>query len=388
MDDIEKITARLRARALRVDRACTQESGSDCWLLWDLEAWNKVLAIVGLELIEAQPGRLALQALPTTRRQYFDKNEFYAAAFVFSWLPEAHRCIQAIKLEGSATELFYRPTFALALALGRSCNIRDLALRGGNHTFMCEEELVEGLRSLRALQSLDLSNFPVNETIGKHLVALLRRNSDHLTSAAIEGTDMSFNTTNQILSALNSCRHLNQLSLANNELNHKCIKTLSSLLRASKSLRKLTLGGCFRAYVDLRVLSDALEVNASLNELSLRRCEADLTLVLKALSTNKILKRLDLSHSRLNNTQVATLSTALQRNTALQHLLLKHCGINDAAAEALAAALKTNCTLEMLNLKCNIVSIAGVAEFCEALRNNTTIKMIQFCGVAGSQNER
>ncbi|KAH9379364.1 hypothetical protein HPB48_013632 [Haemaphysalis longicornis] len=384
----EQIVARLKARALRFELACTQADDCDCWLFGELDAWNKVLTLVSLELIEAVPGRLALRSTPTQQRQYRSEEELYNAAYVFCWLPKVHRCVQSIRLEGADLEIFYRPAFALASALGRSCNIRDLALRGTPNTFICEEELVEGLAGLSVLENFEFACFLVNMTIASHLVALLRRNVKQITSVVIESNRMSYTITNHLLRALHSCHALNHLSLANNPLDPTCARTLSRLLRASKTLKKLDLSGCFRLNADIRTLSDALHANTSLLELSLGRCQTNLVSVLEALKVNNTLQRMDLTRSALDDNEVATLASALQRNAGLRHLVLEQCGINDDAADALAGALQTNCTLETLNLKSNRVSVTGVAAFCEALRNNDTVKMVLFCSVLGSHQDR
>ncbi|XP_077527970.1 uncharacterized protein LOC144139531 [Haemaphysalis longicornis] len=388
MSYTEQIVARLTPRGLRFERACTQADDRDCWLCGELDAWNKVLTLVSLELIEAVPGWLTLRSTPAKQRQYRSEEELYDAAYVFCWLPKVHRCVQAIRLEGANLEIFYRPAYAFASALCRSCNIRDLALRGTPNTFICEEELVEGLGGLAVLENFEFACSLINQTIASHLVVLLRRNVKQIASVVIESNRMSNGTANQLLRALHSCHALNQLSLANNPLDPKCIRTLSRLLRSSKTLKKLDLSGCFRLNADIRTLSEALETNTSLMELSLGRCQTNLVSVLEALKVNNTLQRMDLTRSALDDNEVATLSSVLQRNTGLRHLVLEQCGINDDAAEALAAALRTNCTLETVNLKSNSVSVIAVAAFCEALRNNDSVKMVLFCSVLGSHQDR
>ncbi|KAH9379371.1 hypothetical protein HPB48_008083 [Haemaphysalis longicornis] len=365
---------------LRFERACTQADDRDCWLCGELDAWNKVLTLVSLELIEAVPGWLTLRSTPAKQRQYRSEEELYDAAYVFCWLPKVHRCVQAIRLEGANLEIFYRPAYALASALCRSCNIRDLALRGTPNTFICEEELVEGLGGLAVLENFEFACSLINQTIASHLVVLLRRNVKQIASVVIESNRMSNGTANQLLRALHSCHALNQLSLANNPLDPKMYQ--------DSTLKKLDLSGCFRLNADIRTLSEALETNTSLMELSLGRCQTNLVSVLEALKVNNTLQRMDLTRSALDDNEVATLSSVLQRNTGLRHLVLEQCGINDDAAEALAAALRTNCTLETLNLKSNSVSVFAVAAFCEALRNNDSVKMVLFCSVLGSHQDR
>lgn len=388
MSSPEQIMTRLTERALPFERACTEADDRDCWLFGELDAWNKVLTLVSLELIEAVSGRLALRSTPTLQRQYQSEEELYDAAYVFCWLPKVHRCVQTIRLEAADWELFYRPAYALSSALGRSCNIRDVALRGTLNTFICEDELVEGLAGLSVLENFEFACFLVDQTIASHLVLLLRRNVKQVASVVIESNRMSYGTTNQLLRALHSCHAIKQLSLANNPLDPTCARTLSRLLRASKTLQKLDVSGCFRLNADIRLLSEALETNTSLMELSLRRCQTNLVSVLEALTVNNTLQRMDLTRSALDDNEVATLSSALHRNKGVRHLVLKQCGINDNGAEALAGALLMNCTLETLNLKGNSVSVTGVAAFCEALRNNDTMKMVLFCSVLGSRQER
>ncbi|KAH9379399.1 hypothetical protein HPB48_018860 [Haemaphysalis longicornis] len=384
----QQILSRLTARALQVDRPCTQEFYSGCWLCFNLEPWNRVLHHVSVELIETEPGRLAIRSLPTYGRLYSDEDEFYEAAYVFSWLPEAHRCVQSIRLEFRGTMMFKRPVLSITSALGRSSNIRDLVLRGAMDAYICEGELVEGLAALRSLESLDFSVLPVYGTIDRPLADLLKRNGNHLNSVVIRGDGISQWPASRILRALLNCRALRELSLSNGAFDEECINCLSILLRNSSSLTKLALDYGFLWDTDLRNFSAALGANTTLTDLCLRWCPADLTSVLEALKVNRTLLSLSLSICVFDDIKAATLASALRINAALRHLELTQCGVDDHLAEMLAAAVEENCALETLDLRMNCVDVRGISAFSTALRKNKVIKVVQFCLFRSSQQER
>ncbi|XP_075525463.1 uncharacterized protein LOC142557472 [Dermacentor variabilis] len=385
----EHIVARLTKRGLDFDRACQyDEYHADCWLCHDLDRWSKVLHPVSFELVEAEPARLAIRSTQTNRRQYSDEDELYDAAYVFCWLPKAHRCVQRIVMEGQGIVLFYRPAFTLALALGRSVNVQHLKLHGGHETPVCEEELSEGLAGLERLKSFEFSRFTINASMSRCVANLLRRNASHLTAVSFSNNNMSQKSINRLLRALQSCRLLGELSLLGNNVSKGNINSVARLLRVAKSLTKLTLDQSLGNNVSLFAVSEALQANTSLLELHIGQCDTRFEPLFEALIANKTLKHLDLNGCNINGSNAESLATALGSNVGLKKLELKDAHVDADSVVALAHGLETNSALELLDLRDNTVNVRAINTFCRMLRNNKTIKSVQFSEVEATELER
>ncbi|XP_070396258.1 protein NLRC3-like [Dermacentor albipictus] len=385
----EHIVARLTKRGLDFDRACQYDQyHADCWLCHDLDRWSKVLHPVSFELVEAEPARLAIRSTQTNRRRYSDEDELYDAAYVFCWLPKAHRCVQRIVMEGQGTVLFYRPAFTLALALGRSVNVQHLKLHGGHETPVCEEELSEGLAGLERLRSFEFSRFTINASMSRCVANLLRRNARHLTAVSFSHNNMSQKCVNRLLRALQSCRHLGELSLLGNNVSKGNVNSVARLLRVAKSLTKLTLDQSLGNNVSLFAVSEALQANTSLLELHIGQCDTRFEPLFEALIANKTLKHLDLNGCNINGSNAESLATALRSNVGLKKLELKDAHVDADSMVTLAHGLETNSALELLDLRDNTATVRAINTFCRMLRNNKTIKSVQFSEVEATELER
>lgn len=390
----ERIVARLKKRGLDFERACQydERSHADCWLCHDLDRWNKVLHPVSLELTEIEPATLAILSTPTSWREYSDEDELYDAAYVFCWLPKAHRCVQRVNLEsrnGQGMVLFYRPAFTLALALGRSVNLRQLELVGGRETPFCEEELLEGLAALEHLESFKFASLPIKASMARCVANLLRRNASRLTTVALSDNRMSQNTANRLLRALQACRGLHELTIARNRLTKGNVDSVARLLRVSGGLTKLTLDRCLGRNASLSALSEALKSSVSLLELHIGELETSFDCLFEALALDSVvLKRLNLKGCNISGENVESLATALRHNARLRKLELKETHIDNNALGTLARGLEANRGLETLDLRDNTVTASAVNTFCKILRKNETLKRVQFSEVEGSDQER
>lgn len=385
----EQIVARLTKRGLDFDRACQyDECHADCWLCHDLDRWSKVLHPVSLELVETEPARLAIRSTQTNRRQYSDEDELYDAAYVFCWLPKAHRCVQRIKMEGQGLVLFYRPAFTLALALGRSVNVQHLKLHGGHETPVCEEELSEGLAGLRHLRSFEFSHFTINASMSRCVGNVLRQNASHLTAVSFSVNHMSQKSVNCLFRALQCCRLLAELSIVGNNISKGNMNSIARLLHVAKSLTKLTLDQSLGNNASLFTVSEALKANTSLLELHIGRCDTRFEPLFEALTANKTLKHLDLNGCNINGLNAESLAAALRSNIGLQKLELKDAHVDADSVGTLAHGLETNCALEMLDLRDNTVTARAIFTFCRTLRNNKTLKCAQFSEVEATELER
>ncbi|XP_075525470.1 uncharacterized protein LOC142557477 isoform X1 [Dermacentor variabilis] len=403
----EQIVARLTKRGLDFDRACQYgEFNADCWLCHDLDRWSKVLHLVNFELVETEPARVAIRSTGTRRRELGD-DELYDAAYVFCWLPKAHRCVQRIMIEdpgafingshypferanikGQRMTSFYGQASILALALGRSVNVQHLKLRGVYQTRVCDEELSEALAGLGHLKSLELYHFSINASMSRSVANLLRRNASHLTAVSICYNDMSQNSIDCLLPALQCCRFLGELSVVANDLSRESVNSIARLLRIAKSLTKLTLDQSLVHTVNLFTLAEALKANTSLLELHICQCDMRFAPLFEALIANETLKHLDLNGCVINGSNAQSLATALGRNVGLRKLELMGTDVDDNSMVTLAHGLETNCALELLDLRDNTATVRAINTFCRMLRSNKTLKSVQFSKVQATELER
>ncbi|XP_070396257.1 uncharacterized protein [Dermacentor albipictus] len=403
----EQIVARLTKRGLDFDRACQyDELSADCWLCHDLDRWSKVLHPVSFELFETEPAKLAIRST-WTRWRKLGEDELYDAAYVFSWLPKAHPCVQRIMIEspgefidgshypfqranlkGQRMTSFYEQASVLALALSRSVNVQHLKLRGVYQTRVYDKELSEGLAGLGHLKSLELCHFPINASMSISLADLLRRNASHLTAVSFSANDMSQESVECLLRALQCCRFLGELSVVANDISRESVNSIATLLRVAKSLTKLTLDRSLEHSVNLSTLAEALKANTSLLELHIGDCFTCFAPLFEAIIANETLKHLVLNDCNINGSNAESLATALRSNVGLRTVELKHARVDADSMVTLAHGLETNSALELLDLRDNTATVRAINTFCRMLRNNKTLKCVQFSKVQATELER
>ncbi|KAH9363469.1 hypothetical protein HPB48_005998 [Haemaphysalis longicornis] len=340
---IREIRKFFSSKGVGLDDACTDTAGRRCWLCANPTPWNRLLAPLSLELVESGPGKLSLRSVNVESRNLNDVNALYDGAYVFTWLPKQHRCVQTICLHDNV--LFQKPAYSLKLTLGSSANLRHLKLKGAYSTLFNEQELSDGLESLTALESFEFLKLDVTHMLASSIAALLRRNKAHLAKVGFKRNALSQRSTATLLSALIECKALTELSFDHNNL-------------------------------------------AKPNELKLQSCEAPLGPLFAALETNTTLRHLDLDSCTMSAAYATGLANALRCNKALRRVVLQHCSVDDVAAEKLADAVVENSALETLDLSENRVNIQGIAAFCAALKKNKTLKTVSFGMFHATEEER
>ncbi|KAH8029994.1 hypothetical protein HPB51_006426 [Rhipicephalus microplus] len=391
----EQIVARLTKRGLDFERACEYDDKNNtasCWLRHDLDRWSRVLHPVSLELEETKPGALAILSTRTCQREYSDEDELYDGAYVFCWLPKAHRCVQRINLEtfeGLGMVLFYRPAFTLALALGRSVNLQQLELVGGHETPFSEEELCEGLDALERLRSFKFASLPIRRPC--HDAWRTCSHGTPATSRPLRYPTIACRRTpaNRLLRALQRCRALRELSIVENSLTKGNADSVARLLRFSYALTKLTLDRCLRNVPSIYPFAEALKTSTIPLELHINQCVTRFECLFEALANNRVaLKHLNLNGCNIYGSNAEALGAALKHNVYLNKLELNGAHVDNHAVVALARGLETNRVLETLDLRNNAVSAGAVSTFCRMLCKNETLKSVMFSEVQGSEQER
>ena len=127
---------------------------------------------------------------------------------------------------------------------------------------------------------------------------------------------------------------------------------------------------------DAASFSQVLAANSSLTSLNLRACgvgNSGATCISQALATNLSLTSLDLSENRIVASGAASLSQALVVNSSLTSLDLSENSIGDSGAASLSQALATNSSLTSLDLRANVIGDSGGTSLFQALVANSTL---------------
>jgi serine/threonine protein kinase len=159
-------------------------------------------------------------------------------------------------------------------------------------------------------------------------------------------------------------------------------KAIGELLKVNNSLVSLSLTGN-EIREGVRFICEGLINNKTLKELSLGNCEINDTKSLsKLLKKNETLTKLDIGsgyfgdYRRANEIKeegTIAISQALTTNKVLKELNMSYNQIGDKGAIAIGAMLKVNKTLTSLDISANEIKLEGVKAIGEALKVNTAL---------------
>ncbi|KAL1475409.1 hypothetical protein MTO96_037311 [Rhipicephalus appendiculatus] len=384
-DRFEHIREFLASKDVDMHRPCTFDSDGDCWLAGTLPPWNKILSAVCLELIQLRPTTLSLRSYDHDPKGNTSVKALRCGAYLFTWLPKRHACVQSIRLRG----IWRRPVFALKMPLQSSAHLRHLTLEGRYSKAFSECDLWEGMTALKTLETFEFLKIHIkSRNLARGIAALLRENGRHLVKVRFEENNLSQHSTAIILRALHQCQVLSELSFNRNNLNKDNIETLAVVLRSLRDLKKMTLESSISEIEVFGPIAKVLQSNASLEELNLRRCYIQCELLFEALHTNTTLRLLNLNFCTMTSNDVMHLATALSFNKGLRTVLLRHCRWTGERIEVLANAMAINDTLETLDLSNDCWTTQDVIAFCRTLTDNNTRRSVVFGRIVASDEER
>ncbi|KAL1482620.1 hypothetical protein MTO96_033681 [Rhipicephalus appendiculatus] len=377
----------LASKGVDFDRPCTFDTDGDCWLAGTLRPWNKILSAVCLELIELRPTTLCLRSNDLRSNGNTSEDAPHDGAYLFTWLPKQHACVQSICLHESWSDR--KPVLALKMAFRSSAHLRHLTLKGVDQRPFSKRDLCAGMAALKTLETFEFLELSIpSRTLARGIANLLRENGRHLIKVRFDDNNLSQKRTTVILRALLKCQVLSELSFVDNRLNKRNIEVLAMVVCTLRNLKKLSLDFSISRGVPFGPIAKALESNASLEELSLRGCQIQFGLLFEALRTNTTLKLLDLEYCIMTSNEVLQLATALSFNKGLRTVLLQRCGLEDDDIVALANAMAINDTLEKLDLFKIRCSTRAVKAFCRSLKKNRTLRSVVFGEIVASHQER
>ena len=99
-------------------------------------------------------------------------------------------------------------------------------------------------------------------------------------------------------------------------------------------------------------------------------------LPLKAITSDRIGDKLDLSEQELLPAQVRSLAAAIGNNKSLREVGLRSCNIDDEGARHLATMLEKNTSLEKLWLNDNKITGDGLKHLAIPLEKNTSLEWL------------
>ncbi|XP_068920849.1 NACHT, LRR and PYD domains-containing protein 12-like isoform X2 [Petaurus breviceps papuanus] len=231
-------------------------------------------------------------------------------------------------------------------------NLKELQLLGAQ--FVCgfmDNLCVELRNSNSKLEKLSLENFNLTFSCYQGLISIPSLKSLHL-------CDISFEDDGKNL----SCENVGEKNCQ--------LETLSS----TKSLKNLDVRGISSEEGGIKLLCKALEnPNCKLETLSLACCHLTSTCsqyLFCCLSSNKSLKKLDLSQNSLDEEGIKLLCKALENpNCMLETLNLASCRLTSTCSQNLFCYLSSNKSLKNLDLSGNSLEEEGIKLLCKALGN-------------------
>ncbi|KAJ3179145.1 T-complex-associated testis-expressed protein 1 [Geranomyces variabilis] len=149
---------------------------------------------------------------------------------------------------------------------------------------------------------------------------------------------------------------------------------LTDSLKASRVLKRLTVAASGIDDDRCHLIANALRDNRTLEQLDLSHnliSDAGAHALATALaSPTTTLSHLTLSSNRIGQPGATFLATALASNAKLTHLRLRMNHLSDRGGLSLFTALRENTTLQALDVSCNQMSTLTVDALCKALKAN------------------
>ena len=237
-------------------------------------------------------------------------------------------------------------------------------------------KISDALTGNATIKSIDLSHNGFGIDSAKELAACLEVNS------TLEELDISYNGVitdgaEMISRALCSNTVLKHLNIAHNNICDEGAVALSKCLAYNSTLKELNVSwnsisskGADRITSSLCLMQDG--------KLSVENSDCSENFEIES-KVNTTLQVLDLSHNRIGNHGVQSLSLMLQNNSSLITLNISHNGLSDDELAIVADSIKGNTSLQNLNLSGN--NISSAAKFAKLLQCNqhlSTLNLQQF----------
>ncbi|KAK8761453.1 hypothetical protein V5799_027280 [Amblyomma americanum] len=351
---------------LSTERPCSVNEFPGCWILGQLDSWNRALRPTRLVLTEFEPGRLCL-------RSYDDRDDYgegYGGcgnvndgAFLLAWLPRQHRCILEVRVNDRAH--IDRLSFMSSVVIGPAPSLERIVLHP-RRELLPSSGYLQAFGPPQCLRSLDLVNIHVSDALASNVAEVLRGSASTLNSVKFVGNNLSRDSAGILLLALFSCERLKDLTLEDTTTSSAC-DLMAEYFSSSKMLQKLSLVGLCEAGMRCRHFNFASGGRVCLD------CLKDLFAALRGILS---LHHLALEEMSIGGATAKALAEFLTGHHALQTLSLLNCSFDITGATSIAETLSVNGTLEHLNLHNCSLQAEIISKLCSALPVNTTLKSL------------
>ncbi|KAL1251653.1 hypothetical protein QQF64_019449, partial [Cirrhinus molitorella] len=291
-------------------------------------------------------------------------------------------------------DLTERSCSALATVLGSDTNLKELYMNYNNLQDSGVKLLCAGLENVMCeLEILRLSNCSITEEGYKALASALRSNPSHLKELDLTGNDPGQSGVKELNDLLQdpNC-HLKTLRFLGPAADEACQYVTGVLGKNPLLLRELNLSKCELGDTQVNQIAALLQdKHCKLNTLILRDCglaEESCSAFATVLTSNPILKELDMSNNNLQDSGVKKLQKGLEcTNCKLEKFKLSDCRITEEGYKALASALRSNPShLTELDLTGNDPGQSGVKDLSDLLQDpNCQLKTLRFLSPAADE---
>ncbi|XP_073729789.1 uncharacterized protein [Misgurnus anguillicaudatus] len=273
----------------------------------------------------------------------------------------------------------------LSAFISNPSNLKELDLSGNQLGNAGMEKISTLLKhSLCRLEKLKFSNCGITEKGYRTLALALKSNPSHLTELNLTENDPGETGVEMLLNAQKAkqgCK-LQTIRFLKSPAAEEACKYLTEVLdRNPLLLTELDLSDNKLGDLDGNNLSALLmDSHSRLVKIRLNNCdltEKNYSALAAVLSSNTILKEIDLSNSCLLDSGVKQLCKEL-KTSKLQILKLNKCGLQEEGCSALASVLGSDSTsLKELDLSNNELQDSGVQQLSAGLQNNSTLKILR-----------
>lgn len=156
----------------------------------------------------------------------------------------------------------------------------------------------------------------------------------------------------QKLCSLLKNRRVGELYLSNCDLNNMSLIIISDLLSYNTEISTLYLSNNKLDRIGITALSIGLSSNRYLSRLNLSACEIgdDISVLMKSLRNNNVLKELNISENNIREMGMKSIGEMLQYNNQLTNLEIDGNLMTDETVNFIAEGIKQNNTLEYIFL--------------------------------------
>ncbi|XP_077520539.1 uncharacterized protein LOC144130498 [Amblyomma americanum] len=359
---LQELKTNLSDRGANLKAQCVQDSTHSCELPRQLQQWNRVLEIIGVQLRERNNcGELAVVCFQKIYRMHTECR-FKRSVLLFHWLLINHRCVTMLRMEewGVFDSLFYITIFYDAM--DKCTGLRNLQLCFAS---ACEK-LLNAMQCMPNLEEVDCIVFDTsNEYNNMTTLAHVIRTKGKLNRLVID-----------LFSGVgHTPYHLPGMG------------SFVAAIRSNTAIRDLSIDVSWMTEEDCRLFLQVIKERPSLMTLRLCCWYISPTLrvadVAAAVKDSKALVRLELTRFFIDTRDAWALARSLTCSQKLQQLELVSCRHVVTEPNSVAST-----GLEMEGDSASRVPLA-MQPFVHMLRNVKSLRRLRFpLYVSTTENER